>query len=691
MNTGPRFFGRDPLADWPEGTLLVAAGLVLLAALVFADQAMPGPVTLGSLAVIAALGAGVFLSGRLLAVLLIAGVLSRAAAVLFGGVSPLTAAGQSLALVSGGALVYLAMEALRTARRRAEETDRLNTVVAAATELAAASLSPADLVAQLLLYSVLTTGADWGSVFRIEGEELIVEAAYDAGDSPLPISSRWKLTGQPMLMEVVRTQQPVRGAPIVRADLSHQHAERIRAMRDTIVFPLVAEGGVQGVLALMSSRERAFTDAHIAAVEQVTTIASLALNASRLFADAKVAREEAEAAAARLRESQRGLSEAQQLVHLGSWRWNLTTDRIAWSDEMYRIFGLQPAERAPTYDEYLEHVHPDDRDIAARTIREAIQTGKPFDFEHRIVRADGSERTVHALGRFDIADGRPVLMSGTVQDITERKQAELLVQRMRSEREKELGEHAHRMEALERLKSEFLMLASHELRGPLSVLTGYISLMAEGALGELPEAARTAVATMAERSAAMTRLIEELLQTARLEHGFELDLKPLDLRDIAREAIRSVTSGTSQKIASRMTREPVPILGDRDRLTIIVSALLDNALKYGGPDPAVACAVNLEAGWGVVSVSDTGPGITEEDLPKLFTRFGRIVNAENAHIQGTGLGLYLAQNLARMHRGRISVVSEAGKGSTFALRLPIASESLKAETERNVSSVKKAS
>lgn len=517
---------------------------VALGGLVIADRLSPPPVTFGGFALIVAFAAGVSLSKRMVIVVLVVGVLSRVLSVQLTGLNPITAGVQAIALVVGGVLAYMAAEALRAARGNVQSSQRLSAIVAAATDMAGASLSQQDLVGQLLLHSVVVSGAERGDVARIEGDEMVIEAAYDSGGAPPEIGSRRKIATRPVVVDMLDKERPIR---------------RTQG-RDVIAFPLVVENKVLGVLTLISQTGATFKQEDMAGVEQVATIASLALHGVRLYEQTRRAREQAEAGAAQLR-----------------------------------------------------------------------------------------------------------------QDIAVREKAEAEVERMTHEREAVLREHAQRMEALERLKSEFLLLASHELRGPLSVLMGYISLMDDGALGELPEAARKAVHAMQDRAHAMSRLTEDLLQTARAEHGLQLDLKLIDLRDVARESVRSIKVGRDHRITTRTTSNPVPILGDRDRLVIILNGLLDNATKYAGREATITCEVSVDDGWGVAAVHDTGPGISEEDLPKLFTRFGRIVTSDNAHIPGTGLGLYLAQNVARMHGGRITVVSQHGKGSTFSLRLPLAS------------------
>ena len=120
--------------------------------------------------------------------------------------------------------------------------------------------------------------------------------------------------------------------------------------------------------------------------------------------------------------------------------------------------------------------------------------------------------------------------------------------------------------------------------------------------------------------------------------------------------------------------ESAPVLADRDRLLTIVTNLMDNAVKYSPEGGRVEVSLTARAGTALVTVRDHGLGIAAADLPRLFTRFGRIVTTGNSHIPGTGLGLYLAREVARMHGGDITVESEEGVGSTFVLTLPMVVE-----------------
>lgn len=123
---------------------------------------------------------------------------------------------------------------------------------------------------------------------------------------------------------------------------------------------------------------------------------------------------------------ERALEEAQAIAHIGSWEWDIAGNRITWSDELYRIFGLDPQTFGASYEAYVEYIHPDDRRRMNEAVQNAYATGTSFTIEHRIVRPDGEERVLEARGTvFREASARPVRMSGTGHDITERKNAEL--------------------------------------------------------------------------------------------------------------------------------------------------------------------------------------------------------------------------------------------------------------------------
>ena len=232
-----------------------------------------------------------------------------------------------------------------------------------------------------------------------------------------------------------------------------------------------------------------------------------------------------------------------------------------------------------------------------------------------------------------------------------------------------------RMAAIEKNKSQFLNLASHELRGPVTIMRGYVSMLEAGLLGHLNERGRKAADVMTDKVGEMNELIEQMIEAARLEDG-GLSLRPeeADLRDVARAAADSVKPlvDSKHRVVLDLPERRVRVRVDTERTQTIVTNLLTNAIKYSPGGGAITCRVRAASGIARVSVTDEGVGIAHEHLAVLFTRFGRIVTPETEHLKGTGLGLYLGRQLARLHGGDITVESTPRKGSTFTLHLPAA-------------------
>lgn len=232
-----------------------------------------------------------------------------------------------------------------------------------------------------------------------------------------------------------------------------------------------------------------------------------------------------------------------------------------------------------------------------------------------------------------------------------------------------------RMAALESNKTQFLNLASHELRGPLTVIRGYVSMLETGMLGALNERGRKAAEVMTAKVTEMNELVEQMIEAARLEEGgVTLRAVETDLRDIARAAgdIVAPMLEPTHRLVMDLTDRRVRVSVDPDRTRTIVANLLSNAIKYSPDGGTITCQVRARSGTARVAVTDQGLGIPREGMSVLFTRFGRVITPETEHLKGTGLGLFLGRQLARLQGGDITVASVEGEGSTFTLQLPVA-------------------
>jgi signal transduction histidine kinase len=233
-----------------------------------------------------------------------------------------------------------------------------------------------------------------------------------------------------------------------------------------------------------------------------------------------------------------------------------------------------------------------------------------------------------------------------------------------------------RLAALEKTKTQFLNLASHELRSPLGIINGYLSMLEQGSLGQLQESGLRAVEVLKAKTAELNLLVAQMLDSARLEDGrLALKRDRVDLREVAAEAMEVVRplAGPDHVLTLETPPVPVTVMGDADRIKTIISNLLENAIKYSPNGGRIQCLVSIADRVATVRVVDGGVGIAREDLARIFNRFERIENRETSHVGGTGLGLYLSRELARQHGGDIQVESHPHSGSTFTLTLPLVS------------------
>ena len=358
----------------------------------------------------------------------------------------------------------------------------------------------------------------------------------------------------------------------------------------------------------------------------------------------------------------------------------------------YAIFMLDPRGCVSTWNRGAERIKGYSADeIAGRHFSvfyppEAIETKKParalemasrrgvYEDEGWRVRKDGTRfwASVVITALRDEA-GAIRGFAKVTRDLTDRKRRQDLIQKLQRREAARLRRQAEESAALEKTKSDFLNLASHELGTPLSLFHGYLSMLADGDLGDLNEDGRQALAALKEQASGLDFLVEQLLEAARLHAGrLRLDREVCDLGQVLVEAADRLRPGLGARHRLTVTPapEPVQVMADASRLTTILRNLLDNAVKYSPQGGDIVCSAKSTARWAIASIRDEGVGIHQDQLDQLFDRFGRVLHPETASINGPGLGLYLARELARLHGGDIMVASSPGNGSTFTLRLP---------------------
>jgi PAS domain S-box-containing protein len=343
---------------------------------------------------------------------------------------------------------------------------------------------------------------------------------------------------------------------------------------------------------------------------------------------------------------------------------------VSWNEGAQRIKGYSAAEAIGQHFSIFYRPQDAANGKPGWILAQAIHHGR-YEEEGWRVRKDGSHFWANVVVTALRDRGGALLgFAKVTRDITERRDAELRRNAARDREAVQLRARAEEMAELDRLKTEFLNLASHELRGPLAVVRGYNWMLRDGVVRteELPGIARIVEAKLAQ----INLLVEQMLEAARLEADrADLNRSTMDLRDILSEQAEAFASvSDSHSIEVVQPERPVLVSADRNRITTIVSNLIDNAIKYSPNAHDVRLSVGQEKGHAFVAVRDFGVGIASEHLPLLFQRFSRLPTEQNVTTPGTGLGLFLCQEIARRHGGVIEVQIYAGQGTEFTLRLP---------------------
>jgi signal transduction histidine kinase len=222
-------------------------------------------------------------------------------------------------------------------------------------------------------------------------------------------------------------------------------------------------------------------------------------------------------------------------------------------------------------------------------------------------------------------------------------------------------------------KDELLSLASHQLRTPATGVKQYLGMVLQGFAGDLKEQQRTYLERAYSSNNRQLHIINDILHLAKLEAGrIVLAEHKFDIADMIREVVEEQKSDAEKGgISLDLQAPPIGMMvGDSHMLRMVVENLISNGIKYTEPEGAVSVRLIKRGLHWTLIVKDTGVGIANKDLNKLFKQFSRIANSRSDYVTGTGIGLYLTHHLVLLHGGTVSVSSEEGKGSTFTVRLP---------------------
>lgn len=356
------------------------------------------------------------------------------------------------------------------------------------------------------------------------------------------------------------------------------------------------------------------------------------------------------------------LRESQLIAGLGFYSLDAASGRIESSDVLDKLFGVD-ADYERSIEGWTALVHPDDRAVMTAYLSEALGRGKPFDREYRIIRRnDGAERWVHGLGRLERgADGQPLALRGTVQDITARKHAE-----------QEIHEAMRQLEQKELAKSRFLAAAGHDLRQPLAAANLFIEALKFS--GPTPGQDQI-IQRLDQAMGTFHGLLETLLDISRLDAGIiKPESAPVSVVDLMGWVDQSFAGLANEKKLRLKLHFPMKhALAVKSDIGLVKSALMNlvsNAIKFT-PQGGILVAARRRGRDVLFQVWDTGVGIPEASIGQIYDEFYQVGNPQRDRTSGLGLGLSIAKRALALLGADIACRSEVGRGTVFAFRLPL--------------------
>jgi PAS domain S-box-containing protein len=444
---------------------------------------------------------------------------------------------------------------------------------------------------------------------------------------------------------------------------------------------------------------------------------SAALENARLYRAVQDELAERLRAERQLHESEERLKLALMGADLGMWDWNVVTGEVRFNERWAEMLGYRLDEIEPQVRTREKMIHPDDLPKAMTAFKSHNESKTPYyQAQFRCLTKSGKWIWVLDKGKVTHRDSRgaPLRFVGTCLDITESKQIEaerLLIeqqkQKSHDELEKRVEERTRALasanqqltnevnerkraekdalrskevaEAANRAKSEFLANMSHELRTPLNHIIGFTEMVVDRTFGPLNDSQEEYLNDVLESSRHLLSLINGILDLSKVEAGkMELEASEIRLEDLLRESLNMVTENAlkhSIALTSHFREIPATIRADERKIKQILYNLLSNAVKFTPDGGKVELkAQGLDGQVIRITVSDTGIGLTETDLERIFQPFEQADNSASRKYQGTGLGLSLAKQLVELHGGRIWATTKGkGSGADFHFTLPIRS------------------
>ncbi len=358
------------------------------------------------------------------------------------------------------------------------------------------------------------------------------------------------------------------------------------------------------------------------------------------------------------------LAYAQEISKIGNWSFNISTYDVKWSDNLYKIFEIDP-ETNTLYDAYINCVHPDDLPDLQQAINNAVTLGKDYVIEHRIIVPGNEIKFIKGIAKVaKNIHGMPVALFGTAQDITIEKNYEL-----------ELLKAKEAAEMATVAKSSFLAMMSHEIRTPLNGIMGAADLASKACMNS--EQAEL-INVIKKSGKTLLKLINDILDFSKLEAGHvSLDEENTELlscvQDVYSLLLLKAKEKNNELSFSIENKLPQFIVADGNRLKQVLINLVGNAVKFTDKGKISIVVTQEKISNDNIcikfTVTDNGIGIPAEKQVNLFKEFYQVESMKSRRFEGTGLGLSISKKLVHLMQGEFTISSEVGKGSCFAFTI----------------------
>jgi len=370
------------------------------------------------------------------------------------------------------------------------------------------------------------------------------------------------------------------------------------------------------------------------------------------------------------------LNQAQEITHIGSYRWDIKEDITTWTDELYRITGYEPQAFTPTYDKYIACIHPDDKELFKSITQEILENKAPYSGQYRLVRPDGTIRNILEKGDIKLdTENNLLALVGVIQDVTEQKVTESEKERL----QRELSQ-SQKMDALGQLTGGI----AHDFNNMLGIIVGYTDLALSQCESKNEPKLTDYLKNIQQSSERARKLVSQMMVFSRSDH---IESKPLQLAPLIEEDIKMLRATIPSSIEFDISyqdnlpdvvMEPVSLqqllinicFNAKDEMNGTGKISISLGWKQEVNDECSVCHKQIHGEWIELTITDTGRGIKQDIINHIFEPFFTTKTVG----KGSGMGMAMVGSIVKTFNGHIIVRTELGKGTSFHLLFPPAIE-----------------